>query len=56
MKMEKETWIEKQCQDVKACSRKNNNKKAYQLVKDLTTEKQGKSTNIQVGEVSHRGA
>ena len=27
--------------------RKNNNKKAYQLVKDLTTEKQGKTTTIQ---------
>ena len=26
--------------------RNNNNKKAYQLVKDLTTEKQGKSTTI----------
>ena len=29
------------------CLRKNNSKKAYQLVKDLTTEKQGKSTTIQ---------
>ena len=27
--------------------RKNNSKEAYQLVKDLTTEKQGKSTDIQ---------
>ena len=27
--------------------KKNNSKKAYQLVKDLTTEKQGKSTTIQ---------
>ena len=32
---------------VEACLRKNHNKKAYQLVKDLTTEKQGKSTTIQ---------
>ena len=48
MKMAKETWIQGQCQQVQACLRKNNSKKAYQLVKDLTTEKQGKSTTIQV--------
>ena len=47
MKMTKETWIQGQCQVVVACLRKNNNKKAHQLVKDLTTEKQGKSTTIQ---------
>ena len=45
--MPKETWIQGQCQEVEACLRKNNGKKAYQLVKDLTTEKQGKSTTIQ---------
>ena len=45
--MAKETWIQEQCQEVEACLRKNNSKKAYQLVKDLTTEKQGKSTTIQ---------
>ena len=39
MKMAKE--------EVKACLRKNNSKKAHQLVKDLTTEKHGKSTTIQ---------
>ena len=44
MKMEKETWIQGQCQEVEACL---NSKKAYQLVNDLTTEKQGKSTTIQ---------
>ena len=47
MKMAKETWMQGQCQEVEACLRKNNSKKAYQLVKDLTTEKQGKSTTIQ---------
>ena len=47
MKMAKETWIQGQCQEVETCLRKNNSKKAYQLVKDLTTEKQGKSTTIQ---------
>ena len=47
MKMAKETWIQGQCQEVEACLRKNNSKKAYQLIKDLTTEKQGKFTAIQ---------
>ena len=55
MKMAKEIWIQDQCQEVEACLRKNNNKKAYQIVKDLAKEKQGKFTTIQVGEVSHRG-
>ena len=45
--MAKATWIQGQCQEVEACLRKNNSKKAYQLVGDLTTEKQGKSTTIQ---------
>ena len=57
MKMAKETWIQGQCQAVEACLRKNNSKKAYQLVKDLTTEKQGKSTTMQGqvgGSVSQR--
>ena len=44
MKMAKETWIQNQCQE---CLRQNNSKKVYQLVKDLTTEKQGQSTKIQ---------
>ena len=47
MKMAKETWIQGKCQEVEACIRKNNSKKAFPLVKDLTTEKQGKSTTIQ---------
>ena len=46
LKMAKETWIQGQCQEREACLRKNNSKKEYQLVKDLTTEKQGKSTTI----------
>ena len=32
---------------MEACLRKNNSKKAYQLVQDLTTEKQDKTTTIQ---------
>ena len=38
-KVTKETMI--QCQEVEACLRKNNSKQAYQLVNDLTKEKQG---------------
>ena len=37
--MAKETWIRGQCQEVEACLRQNNNKKAYQLVKDLITQR-----------------
>ena len=47
MKVTKETCVRSQCQKVEACLRKNNSKKAYQLVKDLTAERQGKSTTIQ---------
>ena len=47
MKTAKETWIQSPWQEVEACLRKNNSQKAYQLVKDSTTEKQGKSTTIQ---------
>ena len=42
MKMAKETWIGQE-----AYLRKNNSKKAHKLVKNLTTEKQGRSTTIQ---------
>ena len=49
MKMAKETWIQGQCQAVEACLRKNNSKKVYQLVKDLKTEKQGKSPIFKSG-------
>ena len=56
MKLAKETWIQGPCQEVEAYLRKNNSKKTYQLVKDLTPEKQGKYNHTrQVGEVSHRG-
>ena len=47
MKVAKETWIQGQCPEVEACLRKYNSKKTNQLVDDLITEKQGKSTSIQ---------
>ena len=42
-----EDWIDTQCKETGACLNKNNSKKAYQLVKNLTSEKQGRSTTIQ---------
>ena len=40
-------WIGDQCQEIETCLNKNNSKRAYQLVKDLTSEKQGRSSTIQ---------
>ena len=35
------------CEEIETCLNKNNSKRAYQLVKDLTSEKQGRSSTIQ---------
>ena len=43
----KENWIGKQCGEIKENLRKNNGKRAYQLVKDLTTVKQRKASTVQ---------
>ena len=47
MKKAKEDWIGAQCEEIETCLNKNNSKRAYQLVKDLTSEKQGMSSPIQ---------
>ena len=47
MKKAKEDWIGAQCKKIETCLNKNNSKRAYQLVKDLTSEKQGRSSTIQ---------
>ena len=47
MKKAKENWIGEQCSEIEESLRKNNSKRAYQLVKDLTTVKQGKSITVQ---------
>ena len=39
--------IGEQCRKTEENLRKNNSKRAYQLVKDLTTVKQGKVTAVQ---------
>ena len=47
MKKATENWIGEQCSETEENLRKNNSKRAYQLVKDLTTVKQGKATTVQ---------
>ena len=47
MKKAQENWIGEQCSEIEENLRKNNCKRAYQLVKDLTTVKQVKATTVQ---------
>ena len=47
VKKAKEDWVGAQCEEIETCLNKNNSKRAYQLVKDLTSEKQGRSSAIQ---------
>ena len=47
VKKAKEDWIGAQCEDIVTRLNKNNSKRAYQLVKDLTSEKQGRFSAIQ---------
>ena len=47
IKKVKDSWIDVQCQDIEDNIRKNNSQKAYQLVKTLTSTKQGKTNTIQ---------
>ena len=46
-KKAKENWIGEQCSEIGENLMKKNSKRAYQLVKDLTTVKQGKATTAQ---------
>ena len=47
MKEAKENWTGEQCSEIEGNLSKNKSKRAYQLVKDLTTVKQGKATTVQ---------
>ena len=47
MKKAKQNWIGKQCRETEENLRKSNSKRAYKLVKDLTTVKQGEATTVQ---------
>ena len=49
MKKAEENWIGERCSEIEENLKKNNSKRAYQLVKDLTTVKQGKATTVQDG-------
>ena len=46
MKKAKQNWVGEQCSETEENLMKNNSKRAYQLVKDLTTVKQGKATTM----------
>ena len=46
-KKAKTDWIGAHCKEIETCLNKTNSKRAYQLVKDLTSEKQGRSSTIQ---------
>ena len=46
-KKAKENWIREQCSEIEENLRKNNSERAYRLVKDLTTVKQGETTTVQ---------
>ena len=47
MEKAKENWRGEQCSEIEENRRKKNSKRAYQLVKDLTTVEQGKATTVQ---------
>ncbi|KAK3894356.1 hypothetical protein Pcinc_001893 [Petrolisthes cinctipes] len=47
MRRVKEEWIESQCSEIEDCFNRNNTKRAYQIVNDLTKPRQQKSNNIQ---------
>ena len=47
MRRAKDNWIAKQCCEIEHSLSKNNSKKAYQIVKDLTSVKKGITTTIQ---------
>ena len=47
MKRVKEEWIEKQCTEIEECIMKNNSRKAYQMIKELTQRKQANVNNIE---------
>ena len=47
LKKPKENWIGEQCCETEENLRKSNTNGAYQLVKDMTTVKQGKATTVQ---------
>ena len=47
IKKAKENWIGEQCSEIEENLRKNKSKRAYQLMKNLTTVKRGKATTVQ---------
>ena len=48
MEKAKENWTGEQCSETDENLNKNNSKRAYQILKDLTTVKQGKAITVEV--------
>ena len=46
VKKAKKDWVGAQCEEIETCLNKNSSKRAYQQVKDLTSETQGRSSAI----------
>ena len=47
VKKAKEDWISAQCEEIETCLNKYNNNRAYEMVRDLTSERQGRFSTIQ---------
>ena len=47
VKNAKEDWIGAQCEEIETCLSKNYSKSVHQMLKDITSEKQGRSSTIQ---------
>ena len=47
MKKANEDWIGAQCEEIETCLNKTFGKRAFKLVKNLSSEKQGRSSTIQ---------
>ena len=47
VKKTKEDWVDAQCEEIETCLNKTNSKRSFQMVMDLASEKQGRSSTIQ---------
>ena len=54
VKKAKEDWIGTQCVEIETCLNKNNSNTAYQLMKDLTQEKQGTCISTTITDKSRK--
>ena len=47
LRLAKKTWIEERCREVENSLKHNNSRKAYEVVRTLTADKQGRTSTIQ---------